>query len=311
MGNYGIGYKGSKNKIADKIINLFPNANNFYDLFAGGCSITHAALLSNKYINLFCNDINPGIINLFNGSIHGKYTTKNKTAWISKEDFFKLKENDPYIYYCWSFGNTGRTYLYSEEIEPYKKALHYAILFLDYSLLNVYFPSVDFNFLSHEPTPNKRRLALQNYFKNSGEDILENFTRLQSLERLESLERLNNLESLERLNYLSLDYSEIEIKQNSVIYCDIPYKDTDGYNGQEFDFERFYKWAAEQKEILFISSYEMPADQFITVAEIPHVCTLSHETHAPVIERVFIPKHQAKLYEALRPQPLLFNDMIF
>ena len=47
--NYGLPYVGSKNKIAKTIIDFLPPADHFYDLFAGGCAITHAAILSNKY----------------------------------------------------------------------------------------------------------------------------------------------------------------------------------------------------------------------------------------------------------------------
>lgn len=321
MANFGIGYKGSKNRIADKIIKLFPAKNNFYDLFAGGCSITHAALESGKYTNYFCNDINPAIINLFNDAIHGKY--KNESRWISREDFFNLKDKDPYIFYCWSFGNMGRTYLYAEEIEPYKKALHYAIVFNDFSLLKGLYPSANFDFMAAIKDITRRRLTLQNYFKASGvasgsplessadaASLLQSLTRLQSLERLESLERLNKIESLERLAFSSLSYDEIEIKPNSIIYCDIPYINTDGYNDTEFDHNAFYKWAENQKELLFISSYEMPADQFIIVAEIPHSCTLAGNGAQEIIERVFIPRHQLKLYQETRPEPLLFDDLI-
>ena len=34
--NYGIPYKGSKNKIAESIIAQLPSAKHFYDLFGGG-----------------------------------------------------------------------------------------------------------------------------------------------------------------------------------------------------------------------------------------------------------------------------------
>ena len=33
---YGLPYKGSKNSIAEKIVDYLPEAQNFYDLFAGG-----------------------------------------------------------------------------------------------------------------------------------------------------------------------------------------------------------------------------------------------------------------------------------
>ena len=49
---YGVPYKGSKNQIARWIIDILPSADTFVDLFAGGCSVTHVAILSNKYKNI-------------------------------------------------------------------------------------------------------------------------------------------------------------------------------------------------------------------------------------------------------------------
>jgi len=54
---YGVPYRGSKNQIADKIIEQLPPAKHFYDVFAGGCAITHAALLSGKYKYIHASDI--------------------------------------------------------------------------------------------------------------------------------------------------------------------------------------------------------------------------------------------------------------
>lgn len=134
MANYGISYQGSKNAIAEYIVRQLPNANTFVDLFCGGCSITHCAMLSGKYNNFIINDINKDMPQFFVDCIKGKYNTKTCTEWISKEEFQKRKDSDIYIRTCWSFGNDGRTYMYGESIEPYKKALHYAIFFNDYSL---------------------------------------------------------------------------------------------------------------------------------------------------------------------------------
>lgn len=36
MKTFGLPYKGSKDKIAEKICSLFPQKENFYDLFMGG-----------------------------------------------------------------------------------------------------------------------------------------------------------------------------------------------------------------------------------------------------------------------------------
>ena len=69
---------------------------------------------------------------LIKKAINGDY--QNEKRWISREDFFKLKEKDGYIKYCWSFSCAGINYLYSKEIEPWKKALHYARVLGDTSL---------------------------------------------------------------------------------------------------------------------------------------------------------------------------------
>ena len=130
---YGLPYKGSKNRIIEKIIPLFPERKNFYDLFCGGCSVTHGAILSGKFENFVINDLDGQMPELFFNAIHGKYN--NETRWISREDFLELKDSDSYVRICWSFGNNGREYLYSKEVEPWKKALHYARVLKDFSLL--------------------------------------------------------------------------------------------------------------------------------------------------------------------------------
>lgn len=129
---YGVPYQGSKNKICDWLIEHLPSGDVFVDLFAGGCALTHAALLSDKYNRIIVNDIGDAP-ELFLNAVAGKYA--NEKRWISREDFRALKDKDPYISLCWSFGNNRRDYLYAEEVEPWKKALHYARVFGDKSLL--------------------------------------------------------------------------------------------------------------------------------------------------------------------------------
>ena len=289
---YGLPYKGSKNKLAEKIVNLFPYADNFYDLFCGGGAVTHCALTKNKFESYYMNDINPMCTQLFVDAIKGKY--KNETRWISREDFFRLKDTDAYVVFCWSFGNNGRTYLYSEEIEPYKKALHYAIVFGDYSLGKDL--GADLSVVDGIKGVSNRRLFLQQYLKNN--NIWCNTPIESHISVSEISQNLNRLQSLEigKLKTSNKSYDEIEIKPNSIIYCDIPYKDTDGYNNQLFDFDKFYDWCKKQTELLFISSYEMP-DDFMLVAEFEHICTFRHESHNPVIEKIFIPKHQKQLFD--------------
>ena len=125
---YGLPYKGSKNTIATWVIDKLPSAEHFYDLFCGGCAVTHAAMLSGRWEKFTINDIN-FMPRLFVDAVEGKY--KGEKRWISRDDFFALKDTDPYVAVCWSFGNNLRSYLYGKEIEPWKKALHYARVFGD------------------------------------------------------------------------------------------------------------------------------------------------------------------------------------
>ena len=138
MKRYGIPYKGSKNSIARKIVSFLPSADVLIDICAGGCAITHAALelcegLAPKWKRIIANDICEMPLKLFRGAICGEYADEKR--WIDRETFQKLKDVDPYVRYCWSFGNNGIDYLYAQEVEPWKKALHYARVFGDTSLL--------------------------------------------------------------------------------------------------------------------------------------------------------------------------------
>lgn len=115
--NYGLPYKGSKNSIAKWVISNLPASHTFVDLFAGGCAVTHAAILSGKFGRFIANDITE-YPQVFRDAIDGKY--RNECRWISREDFLRLKDDDPYVRLCWSFGNNMKTYMYAPEVERFK-----------------------------------------------------------------------------------------------------------------------------------------------------------------------------------------------
>lgn len=162
--NYGLPYKGSKNKLATRIVDLLPRRKHFYDLFCGGCAVTHAAMLSRKWEHFTINDLNWQCPTLFVDALNGKY--KDDTRWISREDFFRLKDSDPYVAFVWSFGNNLRDYIYSREIEPLKKAIHYALYFNDYSLAAEM--GHDLSFLARIEGQEKQYSAVRHYFQQFG-----------------------------------------------------------------------------------------------------------------------------------------------
>ena len=298
MGNYGLPYMGSKNKIAHIIIDLLPEAENFYDLFCGGCSITHVAILSRKYKNIYFNDIDGDMPQLFLDAIRGKY--KEEKRWISRENFEREKKNSAYIRIVWSFGNKGTNYLYSKEIEPYKKAYWYAIFYNDFSLfrkLGINIPNIN------AKTYKEKRLKISKWLK---EQKIKGGYRQQALERLERLQSLQSLEALERLERLQSlhlskkSYDEIEIKKNSVIYCDIPYEKTAGYVSGDFDHKKFYDWACSQKELVVISSYEISDKRFKRVVNLKKNSNLQGGFSNIKNEGLFIPIKQENLWKEMR-----------
>ena len=104
--NYGLPYKGSKNKLADWLLSYLPSSPVFVDLFAGGCAVTHKAIETGKYKSFIINDLGDAP-QLFLDAISGKYN--NEQRWISREDFNRLKDSEAYVKYCWSFGNGGES----------------------------------------------------------------------------------------------------------------------------------------------------------------------------------------------------------
>ena len=276
MANYGVPYKGSKNKIAKQIIDFLPSGGTLYDLFAGGCAITHCAMESGKYDRYIVNDIEPGITQLFIDAVNGKYA--NEKRWISREDFFKLKESDPYVKYCWSFGNNGRDYLYSKEIEPLKKHLH-----------NIFFAE----------NSQEARLEWKAFIRDfcTSKQSLERLQRLQSLESLQRLQSLESLQRLQSLERLCTDYGNIRIESDAVIYCDIPYKNTNRYGDEkaEFDYNSFYDWACSQNVPVFISEYDMPEDRFECVLEIKKQSCMAATKTLSATEKLYIPRKKGKI----------------
>lgn len=320
MPNYGLPYQGSKNKIATKIANLLPPAQNFYDLFAGGCAVTHAALLYDKWQNYYINDIND-IPQLFADAVAGKYN--DETRWISHTDFDMLKDSDPYVRVCWSFGNNCKHYLYNPDLEIYKHDLHEAVVNRNYEPLKLHF-GIDLSYLDCVCDIEGRRKVSTNFLNRHDADIrrlwlkwaeqerntpmannertkaskllnIVRFSELQhneSLQRLQRLQSLQSLQRLQRLQSLQSNYYDVPIKPNSVIYCDIPYINTAGYNNSDFDHARFYDWCKQQTEPLFISEYTMPEKDFVCIKEYKLVRKLSQNKVNYITERIFRPKHQ-------------------
>jgi site-specific DNA-adenine methylase len=296
--NYGIPYKGSKNKIAEKLIEQLPSATHFYDLFGGGGAMTNCALLSGKYEFVHYNELNPLVFKAFKMAINGEFKDENR--WISREDFERLKDTDPYVACCFSFGNDFKTYCYAIDREPFKKAVHYSIFFDDNSLLKEYIDLSNFNYSSENLK--ERRLELQRYLtvllnKNKIVDTVrkhfntENNNARNVIQSHESLERLQSLESINNgggVLLSNLSYEQVPIESDSVIYCDPPYINTNTYIN-DFNHEKFYEWLRDcrkKNQQVFISEYQMP-DDFHEVFSINKRVSFGRKQNTCKLEKLF------------------------
>ena len=257
MDRYGLPYQGSKNKIAEFIISKLPRAEHFYDLFAGGCAITHCALVSGKYNHIHANDIQVKYPQLFYDAAHGKYRNENRV--ITRDEFFMFKDSDALVELCWSFGNGRTAYLWDKNIEDVKQAACKVIMCDDKQKRRLYFSE----FIN----------KLKSMMCVDENDKLIQLKTLESLERIQFLERLGEMHILERLDISGKSYNEVEILPNSVVYCDPPYIGTKGY-GVDFDHDKFYQWLRSTTFPVYISEYTMPSD-FIPVATVDKVANFS------------------------------------
>ena len=139
--SWGLPYMGSKNSIAKDVVNALPGGERLVDLFAGGCSITDFALKNtDKFSRFLVNDLNVWSPKAYVKALTGGFNDEER--WISRKDFFRLKDTDPYVNLCFSFGNNCKTYMYNPELEPYKRALHHIIFWEDYIPMGVICPQV-------------------------------------------------------------------------------------------------------------------------------------------------------------------------
>lgn len=190
---YGIPYKGSKNQIAEWVVDNLPPAANLYDLFCGGCAVTHRAMIAHKYDNYIINDIDADLPKLFVDALNGKFA--NYSQWVSYN-------------------------------------------------------------------------------------------------RIKGLQCIADTPNADKLQCYYGSYDNVEIKPNSVIYCDIPYYGTDDYVNSGFSHRDFYQWATRQEVPVFISEYYAPEELFTCVAQIEKSVLLGSGSGNKKIEKIFVPKNQ-------------------
>lgn len=261
---FGIPWQGSKNTIAEWVIDNLPPSETFVDLFAGGCAVTHAALLSNKWQFFIANDLTDApeiFFDACNGEFDGYSTIPNREEWFAEKD------NDMAMAIIGSFGNNRQDYLYGKEIEEIK---------------------VHAERMLSMPSLYERKKEYLKFIKCLKDGKGNNqLNRIQCLERLQRLQSLQSLQSLQRLQIFRLDYRCAQIPQNSTVYIDPPYRNTNCKSYGDFDFEAFDTWLKIVPFMAVISEYTAP-DGCVEVASAERSCTMNDKTPKKTIEKLFV-----------------------
>ena len=276
---------GSKSRVAREIVGILPKAETLVDLFAGGCAITHAAIKLNKWNNVIANDIDWMPLDLFKRALRGEF--KNEKRFKTREEFMTQKTKDPFIRYIWSFGNKGDSYLYSKEIEMFKKALFMYSVQGDFSLLK----ALGYDEKSFLWNKKNNPQAIWKHYKNRF-GIAKDYEAkaFVSNDCCNRMVRLNAIGG-KMPQFSNKSYEEVKIPENSVVYCDIPYQGTAEYRIKGFDYTKFFDWCSRQDEPLFISSYDMP-ENFKCVWGKKVDALLKKGNGGSVVEKLFVPIHQ-------------------
>jgi DNA adenine methylase len=95
--------------------------------------------------------------------------------------------------------------------------------------------------------------------------------------------------------FYNLCYKDLIIPENSIIYCDPPYQETQSYYEQNFNSEEFWdycRFQVSKNNLVYISEYNAPKD-FIIIFSKSVVSSLDLDTgNKTAIERLFIHKSQ-------------------
>lgn len=115
-----------------------------------------------------------------------------------------------------------------------------------------------------------------------------NMENMQTQSRRSKSSAVKQSPKLKGVVFVNKSYDELKLPPNSIVYCDIPYKQTTTYK-DKFDYEKFYEWVRKvsKNHKVYISEYEMPNDfQCIWQKEISNTLSADTDGTKPV-EKLF------------------------
>lgn len=262
----GLPYVGNKGQKAQQIIDILPSGGRFIDVFGGGGSISLTAASSGKWNAVVYNDRRKTVVNLLKALIEDNpHFDLMKYVYMDRETFYNWRDNQPdsiertLVLTVWSFSNNMCDYLWGKKIEKEKLQLTRALFFgnTGTKLDDLYsYAKNETSIAGKYKMFHKWRREVMNI--SSRYDLLQQLSRLDQLEQLQRLSRLDQLQQLQQLQqleYSTLDYHDLIIRPDDIVYCDPPYVNT-GLDYGGWDPDAFYAWlAACPAKQIYISEY--------------------------------------------------------
>ena len=112
--SFGLPYMGSKNATAENIVSMLPRGRRLLDLFGGGASVTHAALVSGRFEQVIYNDIDPLMVDMLNRL---KDEPLAPLRFVDRVEFKERYKVDPMVFFCWKFSGSQPEYLFGPGTE--------------------------------------------------------------------------------------------------------------------------------------------------------------------------------------------------
>ena len=112
--SFGLPYMGSKNETAENIVSMFPRSRRLLDLFGGGASVTHAALVSGRFEQVVYNDLDPLMVDMLNRL---KDEPLTPLRFVDRVEFKERYKVDPMVFFCWKFPSASLEYTYGPGTE--------------------------------------------------------------------------------------------------------------------------------------------------------------------------------------------------
>ena len=111
---FGLPYMGSKNETAENIVSMLPRGRRLLDLFGGGASVTHAALVSGRFEQVLYNDIDPLMVDMIKRLMSQPLPP---LRFVGRDEFNERYAADPMVFFCWKFPSSDIRYMFSRGTE--------------------------------------------------------------------------------------------------------------------------------------------------------------------------------------------------